>query len=55
MICYTAYYVYLLFNSRRFSRYDELECQLDSQYAIDCLTEFIYKWQDNDWFNSKGL
>ena len=46
-----AYTIYFL----HFSRYDELELQLDSKYAIDCLTEYIYKWQDNDWFNCKGM
>lgn len=26
----------------------------DSRYAIDCMTDFIYKWTRNGWTNSRG-
>jgi ribonuclease HI len=26
----------------------------DSRYAVDCMTDFIYKWTRNGWINSRG-
>lgn len=26
----------------------------DSRYAVDCLTDFVYKWTQNGWTNARG-
>nr|KMM71100.1 hypothetical protein CPAG_07407 [Coccidioides posadasii RMSCC 3488] len=43
-------------------RYEELDTSpsidvtiySDSRYAIGCMTEWIYKWSNNGWTNSRG-
>jgi ribonuclease HI len=43
-------------------RYDELDScprldvtvYSDSRYAVNCMTEWLYKWLDNGWRNAKG-
>lgn len=44
------------------SRYEDLHSSLrlhltifsDSQYAVKCMNEWIYKWSGNGWMNAKG-
>lgn len=31
-----------------------VEIRTDSKYAHSCLTEWIFKWQDNGWTNARG-
>lgn len=44
-------------------RFDELQdspmlvvdINSDSRYAVDCMTDWIYKWTRNGWTNSRGV
>lgn len=44
-------------------RYDELQgypglrvtIKSDSRYAVNCMTDWIYKWVQNGWTNSRGF
>ena len=36
------------------SRYDEVEVQTDSQYACNCMEEWVYKWMENGWTTCQG-
>ncbi|CAN6658283.1 hypothetical protein TRVA0_030S01376 [Trichomonascus vanleenenianus] len=40
------------FRRRRYNR--PIRLRTDSQYAVNCLTKWCYKWEDNGWYTSKG-